>query len=293
MSLAARQHGVVARCQLLGAGVAPDLIDHRLRSGRLTRMHRGVYLVGAVTLPITREMGAVLACGTSAVLSRRSAASRWTLLPASGPETPVEVTVIRGRSGQRIEGINVRHQHAVRPDEVTVRDGIPITTPARTLYDLAASADRLLERALDEAIAQRLVSRSKLLSLVGRYAARPGARRLRTLLEGDASVGFTRSEAEQRFLSLVRSATLDAPEVNVRMAGLEVDFLWREQRLVVEVDGHAFHSTPRRFENDRRRDAQLVASGVRVMRVTWHQLVDERDALIVRLTRALMHGAAG
>ncbi|MGH7502078.1 MAG: endonuclease domain-containing protein [Longimicrobiales bacterium] len=291
MKLAARQHGVVARVQLLRAGVQPDLVDHRLRTGRLRRLHRGIYLAGPLTGPYTREMAAVLACGEHSAVSHRSAAALWQMLPPGQNGKPVEVVLTRGRGG-RMPDIRVRHVHTIRADELTVRDGIPITTAARTLYDLAVLAGRReLERALAEALALRLVERSDVLALLDRRARRPGVSRLRGLVEGESRVALTRSEAEERFLTLIRKARLDDPDTNVEVAGHEVDFLWRAERLVVEVDGRAFHASYRRFESDRRRDAVLVAAGLRVIRVTWHQIVDEPEALLVRLAQALARPA--
>jgi very-short-patch-repair endonuclease len=180
----------------------------------------------------------------------------------------------------------------MRPDEVTVHDAIPITTPARTLYDLAATVrERELERALAEAFALGLIRRPQLLVLLDRHTRRPGANRLRDLLDGDSRAALTRSEAEERFLALTRKAGLHDPDANATVAGIEVDFVWRPERLVVEIDGHAFHSSDQRFENDRRRDAVLVAAGLRVMRVTWRQIVNEPEALLVRLAQALARPA--
>ena len=256
MNLAAGQHGVVARFQLLRLGVSSDLVEHRLAAGWLRKVHRGVYLVGPLAVPNSREMAAVLACGGNAVLSR--------------------------------PGIDVRNVRSLRADEITVRDGIPVTTAARTLYDLAGVAgERELERAVAEAFARRLVSRSGLLTLLDRHGGRPGAATLRALIDAAPGLALTRSEAEERLLALTRKARMSAPATNTRVAGHEVDFLWRAERLVVEVDGQAYHSTSRRFESDRRRDADLLAAGVRVMRVTWHQIVDEPEALLVRLAQAL------
>ena len=291
MSLAGRQHGVVGRFQLLRAGVSAHLVDHRLRAGDLRSLHRGVYRVGPLTAPNTRDMAAVLACGETAALSRRSAAALWRVLPRGREEDPVDVVVTRGRAGCR-PGIRVRHVHSMRSDEVIVHDGIPITTPARTLYDLAGAVrHRELERALAEAFALDLVRRPQLLALLEQHARRPGASRLRGLLEGESRAALTRSEAEERFLALTRKAGLRDPDANATVAGFEVDFVWRSERLVVEIDGRAFHSSDQRFENDRRRDAILVASGLRVMRVTWRQIVNEPEALLVRLAQALARPA--
>jgi very-short-patch-repair endonuclease len=291
LTLAARQHGVVARLQLLRAEVSRDVIDHRLRIGWLKRLHRGVYRVGPLTAANAREMAAVLACGESAVVSRRSATGLWKVEPRENGAEPVSITVGHGRAGRR-PNIRVRHMPSLMPDETTVLDGIPITTPARTLYDLADFAsERELERALAEAFALRLVDRAQLVRVLDRHARQPGASRLRRLLVRDTGLALTRSEAEERFLALVRKCRLMEPDVNAKIAGYTVDFLWRAERLVVEVDGRAFHAMERRFESDRRRDAALIAAGLRVMRVTWQQIVKDPEIMMVCVAQALARPA--
>jgi very-short-patch-repair endonuclease len=133
---------------------------------------------------------------------------------------------------------------------------------------------RELERALAEAVAKRLAKHADMLELLGRHGQCPGAGRLRALL-ASGEPALTRSEAEEGFLTLIRKAQLRMPDVNVAVCGYEVDFFWRQEQFVVEIDGFAFHGTADRFESDRRRDAVLAAAGVRVMRVTWRQLERE------------------
>lgn len=282
--LARQQHGIVARGQLLEAGVTADRIDRKLKRGRLHAMHRGVYRVGPVEVPGAREMAAVLACGPSSFLSHGSAATLWELAPRGKAAAIPEV--IDRRASHRRPGVRVHHIRTLQDDEVTQLDRIPITTPARTLLDLCGSVPpRTLERAMAEAFARKLATPARLSDLLERHAVK-GKRILRALLE-DGSPARSRSEAEERFLGMVREAQLDAPEVNVDVAGYEVDFFWRREGLVVEVDGRAFHTARRAFEMDRRRDADLAAQGLRVMRVTWRQLVNEPSAVLVRLARAL------
>jgi very-short-patch-repair endonuclease len=285
--LAARQRGLVTRAQLLRAGVSPHAVDRRVKTGRLRPVHRGVYLVGPLVVRHARELAAVLACGPHAALSHRSAAALWQLLPDRPETEPVDVTLRRGDRGNR-PGIRVHRVFSMGPRDVTKLDGIAVTTPARTLLDLAGLLDgRELERVLALAERRDLVSRRQLHSLLARRSGRRGARPLRELLGRGARPAFTRSEAEDRFLALIRRARLPSPEANVRIGDCEVDFLWREPRLVVEVDGFAFHASERQFESDRRRDARLLAAGFHVMRVTWRQLVDEPEALLVRVTQVL------
>lgn len=282
---ARRQHGVVTRPQLLAAGMSPDTVHRWLTATRLTALHRGVYQVGPVALPHTRVVAAVLACGPAAVVSHSSAAALWQLIQIRGRMPLIDISVERGE--RRRPGIRLHRVRAFTADEVTKLEGIPVTTPARTLVDIAhALTDRALERALIEALGSHRVGRAELLAVLARHEGRPGLRRLRALVQMD-HVGLTRSKAEDRFLALIRKALLPVPEVNVEVAGNRVDFFWRAERFVVEIDGFAYHSTSGRFEKDRERDASLVAEGVRVTRVTWRQLVKEPEAVIVRLALGL------
>jgi very-short-patch-repair endonuclease len=176
---------------------------------------------------------------------------------------------------------------ALDPRDIRKLGGIPITSPARTILDLAAVVRRReLEQALAEAYARRLARRSELASLLARRSSRPGTHALRALLE-DGTPALTRSQAEERLLALIRAAELPQPEVNIRIGRHEVDFVWRDQRLIVEVNGFRFHSSRSAFERDRRRDAELGTLGFRVMRVTWRQIVNEPEALVARLAAAL------
>lgn len=284
--LARRQHGVVTRAQLLALGMDPAVIKRRLRAGRLRAIYRGVYLVGPIAPPHAREMAAVLACGEGAVLSHRSAAALRSLLAYPAHPAPAHVTVVG--ADRRRPGIRVHRVGVLPPDEVTTFKSIPITTPARTILDLASELTvRELEQALGTAETNRITSRAKLRSLLGRYPGRRGTPALRALLDSDLRPAFTRSQAEERFLALVRRAELPPPNTNVRLADFEVDFLWPEQRLVVEIDGFVHHGDRASFEADRARDAALAARGFTVIRVTWRQLVDEPEVVIARLAQAL------
>ena len=277
--LAERQHGVVARRQLVALGLGSRAIDHRVRCGRLHLVHRGVYAVGHRGLSQRgRWMAAVLACGSGAVLSHRSAAALWGIRPTS--RTSVEVTTPR-----RLHARPGLHPHrAVLPaGEVTVHDGISTTTPARTLLDLAAVVPtQALERALNEAEILRLPGPHELLD---RYPRRRGAAALRTLLAVRRSTP-TRSELEDRFLTFLDDRGIDRPEVNTIIEGLEVDAAWRDARLIVELDGFEVHGTRAAFERDRERDRRLTAAGWRVIRLTWQQLAD--GEALARQLRALL-----
>lgn len=242
--LAAAQLGLVTRAQLCARGVTRHAIAGRLEAKRLRLLHRGIYRVGPVVAPHARELAAVLACSSHAVVSHRSAGWLWQLLADPGDAVPVDISLAEGDSGRR-PGIRV-HRTRLHTDDVTRRDGVPVTTPGRTLVDLAAVLTvRDLERAIAQAERSSLIERRDLRSLATRRAGRPGAPSLRMLLENETAPAFTRSEAEERLLALIRKVQLPAPDTNARIGDYEVDFFWRRERIVVEVDGFAFHATQR------------------------------------------------
>ncbi|MEX2470927.1 MAG: type IV toxin-antitoxin system AbiEi family antitoxin domain-containing protein, partial [Gemmatimonadota bacterium] len=285
--LAGSQHGVVTRRQLMDAGIAPGVIDRRVKSGRLKRLHRGVYLVGPLLPALGREMAACLACGPSAVLSHRSAAVVWGLL-ASGRQRAVDISVRRG--SPRRPGIVTHRPTRLAPDETTVLEEIPITTPGRTIYDLARTVrGRAFERAVSQVLASGRMTPEALTALAPRYAGRPGGRRFLEAL-GEDGPRFTRSEAEARFLRLLDRARIPPPLINRVIAGYEVDFHWPAHRLVVEIDGFAYHASRRSFERDRVRDADLSGAGHRVVRITWRQL--SREPLVVAARLGALLGAS-
>ena len=231
-------------------------------------------------------MAGVLSC-PGAVASHGSAGFLWGIVAR-----PPAVDLIVGRDHGRRPGIRA-HRSRIAPDQITKIEGIPVSTISRTLLDLASA---LNGRELEQAVAgaeRAHVSRRELLELMARSRNRVGMPRLRALLEHTGQLPLTRSEAEDRFLALIRKGELAPPEVNATLAGYEVDFAWRDERIVVEVDGFAFHSSRSRFESDRRRDAKLAAEGFLVMRVTWRQLAHEPEATLVRLAQALTVARAG
>ena len=290
-TLATAQNGVVARAQLLAAGVSPDAIAWRVKTGRLHPVHRGIYLVGHnAPPPLARERAALLACGESTLLSHRTAARLWRLLPEPPRRDPVDV-MVAGRQCGRPAGVRVHRTRVIDAKDRRQRDGLELTSPARTLLDLASeSSDRELDRALNEARVHRLLGNRELTDVLGRANGRHGAPRLAALIRLHDGPALTRSEAERRLLELIRAAGLPEPETNVRLFGFEVDFLWRSHNLVVEVDGFAFHATPRAFERDHDRNRVLEDAGVTVKRVTWRQIVEEPYATIATIASALARG---
>ncbi len=193
--------------------------------------------------------------------------------------------MIPGRKVRNRDGITT-HRATLHPADITRRHGIPVTSAERTLLDLAATAPaHELDHALNEAYLQRRVSTHSLTAQFQRYPHHRGTRPLKQLIETEPKL--TRSEAERLMLTLIQQAGLPTPETNAKAAGYEVDMLWRDHNLIVEIDGYAFHSTRPSFEHDRRRDQTLIAAGYRVMRVTWRQLTHEKLAVVAAVSRAL------
>jgi very-short-patch-repair endonuclease len=199
---------------------------------------------------------------------------------------------------RRHAGIRVHRVRALPADEVTRVEGIPVTTAARTILDLAPPlATRELERVVAEAIAQRGTTPDGLLALAlsPRHARRPGVHRVRALLGGDADPARTRSVAEERFLELVRQTDVPDPEADVRIGRYTVDFVWPDQRVVVEIDGFTYHSSPASLEADHRRNSDLDAAGFHVFRFTWRKIQKEPMDVVGRVCRAIgrAEGRAG
>jgi very-short-patch-repair endonuclease len=278
----------VSRRQLLALGMGRRAIVGRLDRGQLHEVHRGVYVVGVRRISKRgRWMAAVLACGEGAVLSHRSAGRLWRLLP---PATEW-IDVMCSKAEVERKGI-IGHRSQLRDDEWLMKDGIPVTSPFRTIFDLAAITEmRELERAFHEAEAREVTDRVSLPLLLERYPGRRGARNVRALLESAEPVAITRNDFEEAFLALVLTHGLLRPRMNadlsVRGRFFEIDALWEEQRVAVELDSRSIHGTRKRFESDRRRDRILAAEGWRTMRVTWRQLQDEPEAIIADLKLAL------
>jgi REase_MTES_1575/Transcriptional regulator, AbiEi antitoxin len=286
-AIAARQHGVVARTQLRQLGLKETAIARRLEAGRLHPVHRGVYAVGHPLLSRHgRWTAAVLACGRGAVLSHGSAAALWELRPAAG--TGIDVTV-PGTGRRRRPGVTIHRARGLSAEELDVHRGIPVTTPARTVLDLAATlAPRALEHLLDQAEILGLADEPALRTVAAAHAGHRGSAKLRGVLdEHVAGTTLTKSELEERMLGLCIARGLPRPRVNHRAAGLEVDFLFADDRVVVETDSWRFHRTRSAFERDRERDAILARAGFRVLRFTHRQLVNEPETAARTLAAAL------
>jgi very-short-patch-repair endonuclease/predicted transcriptional regulator of viral defense system len=269
------QHGVVSRAQLLQAGLTRNEIDHRIAARRLRRVHQGVYAVGHKRLRVEgRWMAAVLACGKGAVLSHQTAAAAWELRRVGSGAIHISVPGDAGR--KRRAGIKLHRSTTLTPDDVAHRQGIPVTTVARTIIDLArTTAPDELERIVDLADQGGLVDFADL--------RQANSASLQAVLRAYAPAP-TRSELERAFLRICDKHGLPRPEVNQIVEGFLVDFVWRDRRLIVEVDGYAYHRAPSRFETDRERDAELGARGWRVRRFTWRQH-EQRPAWVAAMTK--------
>jgi hypothetical protein len=295
--VAARQHGVVGARQLYALGLSADQVAGRARAGWLHRVHRGVYAVGHSRLSRRgRWMAAVLACGPGAVLSHLTAALLWGLRPphaASGGTRPIDVTIPTSAGRTSRVGIRIHRAPGLSDSETSRRDGLPVTSPARTILDLARVLPRRsLERAIDEGERLRLCGVAELEAIAtvhsGQGPTGSAAAALAAVLSSHA-VGstLTRSELEERFLALCRERGLPAPLVNAPLFGLTVDFHWPTESVVVEVDGHESHGTRRAFQDDRDRDSLLAAHGVRTLRFTWWDVTARPAVVADRLKRVL------
>ena len=251
-------------------------------------MHfRGVYLVGhTAEAAYAREFGAVLACGPWAVLSHRTGAEVLEMVRRAKADALIDIS-IPSRSTRQHPGVRVHRQPSLRREDTGFSQGIPITSPARTLLDFATVAQlREIERAFHEALVQGLVTRKQMAALIARTPGHHGIPILRPLIDDSGALTLTRSEAEELMLALIRSARLPRPEVNARVLGYEVDFLWRAQKLIVEVDGGRWHGNRPALERDHRKNAHLRSKQYEVLRYTYTQIRDDRDAVVAELARA-------
>jgi very-short-patch-repair endonuclease len=280
--IAERQHGVVGRWQLMGEGWSEGAVKKRIASGRLHRLHAGVYLVGHRLIQREgRWMAAVLASGRDAVLSHRSAAALWRLREDSRATIDV-TTPHRSRSWRHIR----RHVSSTPPDEVTVKDGIAVTVVPRTILDLAATEPLdEIKRLLREMEFKELWDRLSLWDLVERYPGRRGIRKVIAALEGlkDEPVGEQKNPLEERFAPFCRIHHLPLPRFNAPIeAGgknYQVDCHWPGTNQIVELDGWQAHGTKSAFREDKARDRRLAAAGYTVTHLTWNQLDDEPEAI--------------
>lgn len=292
-ALATAQNAVFSLAQLRELGLSDSAVRKRTAACRLFRIHVGVYSLVPPEL-LTREgrwTAAVLACGPEAALSHRSAAALHGLRPAG--RAAIDVSIPR-RSGRRHDGIDIHRATTLTPADVITIATVPVTTVARTIADLLAVApERTAQRALEQAVVMQILDGRALDDQTARH---PHGARLRRLLQRGPINRPTESVMEERLLSECRRAGVPEPERQIYIdlgdaePMIRADFVWREQRLIVETDGAAAHGTKRAFEDDRRRDQRLARAGWRVIRVTWRQLVAEPDRVIRLIVEMLESG---
>lgn len=288
-ALADRQHGIVTRDQLAALGLGRGAIDHRLKCGRLHLIHRGVFAVGHNVLSReARWLAAVLAVGPGAALSHHSGGALWGMRTTARGRIDVTVPVTR-RPRLKIQ----IHEATLAPDELTTLHHIPVTTPARTLLDLATVlAPDALERAINEAERLQLSSPTSLDDLIARHRGRPGIPAITRILNAKfVGATITRNDFEDLFSTLLDKAGLPHPVFNAPMEiggiWIKPDCMWREQRLIVELDGFETHGTRAVFESDRARDRALQVAGWRVARITWRQLTESPDIVMAEVSALL------
>ena len=285
--LAQRQYWVVARWQLLELGLGADAIDHRLGSGRLFRLHRGVYAYGRPDIPQRgRWLAAVLACGEGALLGYTSAGALRGIAGVGGRVTEVTSTRRPARSDPLIAHHTTR---SLDTEDRDIVDGVPVTSLPRTLVDLATIlSTHGLRDAFEEADRLNLLQLDSLRAACSRARGRRGIGTLRALIQEASVPDPTKGAFEMRFRHFCRDHALPAPKVNAQALSYTVDVLWREQRLIVELDSWEHHGKQRTaFESDRDRDAKLMVAGYRVLRLTWRRLGREPSVVAAEL-RALL-----
>jgi predicted transcriptional regulator of viral defense system len=281
--VAERQWGVVSRAQLLRCGLSPAGIKRRIADERLHPVHPGVYAVGHRALSAEgRLAAALLHAGPGAALSHLTAAWWWQLL--SREPSRIHVSTCR-----RVSSLQAVFVHHPRHLERTSHRGLPVTTVPRTLLDCASMLPPpALRRALSEALYLRIATPSAIAAQL-RRGHRGSAPLRAALTRHTPQLARTLSVLEERFLALCEQFEIPDPEVNGKVGGLMVDALWRAQRVVVELDGHAAHANPAAVERDRRRELALRGAGYYVLRYTWQQVTEHPDEVAADL-RALLRG---
>jgi very-short-patch-repair endonuclease len=286
-ALALRQHGLITFRQLQRLGLSRRAVQYRVETGRLHRIHVGVFAVGHAAITARGVLlAAVMSCGSEAALSHVHAGLVFELFPPwiEVDPTPTHVSVPLGSGKGRRAGLVV-HRAPLPAVDMRVEDGIPVTSPCRTLLDLGSMLDaRGLERAVDQAIGDRRTTVRSLHDILERYPHRRGAAALRRLLAvAERFDTVSRSELEDAFLGLVRGAGLPQPSLNFRVGRMRIDAAWPSARVAVELDGHRWHRTRHRQETDRAREASLRRLGWFPIRYSHRQVFDQPGVVIADL----------
>ncbi|MGO9498527.1 MAG: DUF559 domain-containing protein [Solirubrobacteraceae bacterium] len=280
--IAARQDNVITGDQLIAAGLGRGAIAHRVKARTMQRLHVNVYLLGAAPpTPVAQARAAALACGPDAVVSHRSAACLFSLLPETTGD--VDIT-IPGRNQAPRPGIRRHRVKSLPRHHVTNVNGIRVTSIARTICDLAATeSPHATEQAFQEALYREIVTDQALKAVIDREPRRRGAAVIRSLISDPR---LTRSERERRLLKLIEQAGLPKPLTNVPLNGYKADVFWPQYNLIVEFDGWQAHGHRQAFESNRKRDQIMLAKGMSTLRVTDRQLTNEPIALVGRIAQS-------
>jgi very-short-patch-repair endonuclease len=286
--LAACQRGLITRAQLLELGIGSRAIDHALARGRLHRIHQGIYsLVPFPALPpFAREQAAILACGDHALLSHHTAAAAWGIRPSL--DGAVDVTLVGTDRGRSRRGIHIHRIRSLEKRDARRYQQLPITSPARALLDIAPHiSGRSLEWAIDQALVKRLTTNTAIRAALAAYPHAAGIAHLRALTDPGRPTTLTRSHPEERVFTQLRKAGLPIPEVNAKVGNYTADFLWRAEKVILEIDGYAYHHTRATFERDHQRDTEHQRHDYLVIRVTPRQLEHNIEALLVQIAITL------
>jgi very-short-patch-repair endonuclease len=284
--IASGQRTLVTTDQLSACGLGKDAVAHRVQSGRLHLVFHTVYSVGSGVLPpFALELAALLACGQGSFISHRSAAFVWGL--RKNPPAQAEVSVV-GRECRSRAGMRVHRIQRIDRAELRRHEGLWISSPARAVLEVAATAtmDELADL-VDNGVADRLLTPRELKAVLARNRGRRGAARLAEVLGDESAMVISRSRAEKAFVKLIRDARLPFPEVNQSLGRYVPDFMWREERLIVELDSYGFHGGPGSFHNDHEKDLFYRDEGFDVLRPTRNHVVHQPARVLVSVVRAL------
>lgn len=289
--IASGQRNLISAAQLTECGLGKDAVARRVRAGWLRLRFRGVYSVGLGELaPLALEQAALMSCGEGSFISHRSAAFVWGMRRTPPPR--VEVSVV-GRGCHARKGVRVHRIKAIDRREVKREKGLWVSSPARVVLEVAAvgTRDELID-VIDAGLALRRFTSGDLKLVLERNRRCRGAGRLADILADDTAVAITRSRAEKALLRLIREAGLPLPETNVPFGRFEADFVWREQRVIVELDSPTYHSGPGVFQRDREKGLVFSSAGFEVLRLTRHHVIYQPTRVLVIVAQALARQAA-
>ena len=289
--IASTQRNLIRTVQLWECGLGKDAVARRVRAGWLRLRFQGVYSVGSGELPpLALEFGALMSCGAGTLVSHRSAAFVWGM--RDDPPPKVEVSVVgpgcRSRKGMRVHRIKTIDKRELRRYE-----GLWISSPARTVLEVAAvgSRDELID-VIDAGLANRRFTPRELEVVLERNRPCRGSARIAEVIGDETAMAISRSRAEKALLRLIRDAGLPLPETNVKFGRFEADFVWRRERVIVELDSPTFHSGPGVFQRDREKDLVFRDAGFDPLRFTRAHVIKEPAMVLVRLVRALVRREA-